>query len=164
MELYICQDKKYSILSTAQLENQGFSIHWPPNYGDIEHLCQDDTVCTVFHRINGRLMYNPNDGISKKAQLYPVKRDWHNILGHPGQKAQDAMLKFAEGKGYKFPFDCEICSKAKITKSKGHGSLRNASTFGEAIHMDFVGGQKSLFPTTTDNSVPHATWFLLAVD
>ena len=30
--------------------------------------------------------------------------------------------------------------------------------------MDLVGGQKSLFPTTTDKSVPNATWFLLAVD
>ncbi|KAI1006897.1 hypothetical protein K3495_g1322 [Podosphaera aphanis] len=30
--------------------------------------------------------------------------------------------------------------------------------------MDLVGGQKSLFPITTDKSTPAATWFLLAVD
>lgn len=30
--------------------------------------------------------------------------------------------------------------------------------------MDLVGGQKALYPTTTEKSVPTATWFLLAVD
>ncbi|KAI0991833.1 hypothetical protein K3495_g16354, partial [Podosphaera aphanis] len=74
------------------------------------------------------------------------------------------MLKSAGIKGCKFPHDCETCTKNKITKCKGHGYLRTASAFCEAIHMDLVGGQKSLSPTTTDKSVPNATWFLLAVD
>ncbi|KHJ34204.1 putative serine threonine protein kinase domain protein [Erysiphe necator] len=58
----------------------------------------------------------------------------------------------------------EKSSTAKITKFKGYGSLRNASTFGEAIHMDLEGDLKSLFPTTNGEIIPHATWFLLPID
>ncbi|KHJ32601.1 putative serine threonine protein kinase domain protein [Erysiphe necator] len=43
-------------------------------------------------------------------------------------------------------------NKTKITISRGHGSLRSTSSFAKAIHMDLVGGQKSLTPTTIDNS------------
>ena len=89
--------------------------------------------------------------------MYSVTRDWHTILGHPGQHAQNIMLKDAGIKNFKTHPDCETCIKAKITKCKGHGSLRNATSFGEIIHMDLVGGQKSLFPTTIDKSVPNAT-------
>ncbi|KAI1005872.1 hypothetical protein K3495_g2356 [Podosphaera aphanis] len=105
----------------------------------------------------------PSRPITKRFNVLSVKRDWHSILGHPGQKAQSAVLKSAKITAYKSS-KCEICTKSKITKLKDHGSLRSATSFGEVIHMDLVGGQKSLLPTTTDKSVPDATWFLLAVD
>ncbi|KAI0999781.1 hypothetical protein K3495_g8414 [Podosphaera aphanis] len=92
-----------------------------------------------------------------------MELDWHLILGHPGQKTQDATLKLAGIKGYKSPSNCETYTKTKITKSIGHSSLRHSSAFAEAIHLDLVGGQKSLAPTS-DNSALSATWFLLAVD
>ncbi len=44
------------------------------------------------------------------------------------------------------------------------GYLRSATQFAKTLHMDLVGGQKSLSPTTTDKSIPNATWFLLIVD
>ncbi|KHJ30956.1 putative serine threonine protein kinase domain protein [Erysiphe necator] len=138
------------ILSVAQLEKQGFSIQWPSHYRDMKLVRSDQTICAIFRRINGRFI--------------SVNRDWHSILGHPGQKAQDAALKSAGIAIHKFPLDCEICTKVKITKSKGYGSLRQSSSIGEIIHMDLVGGQKSLTPTITDKSIPNATWFLLAVD
>lgn len=95
---------------------------------------------------------------------YQIKRDWHCILGHPGQTAQNQALDLAGIKGYMSTPNCETCVKTKITVSRGHGSLRSSDQFAEAIHMDLVGGQKSLQPTTKDTSVPNASWFLLAVD
>lgn len=60
--------------------------------------------------------------------------------------------------------NCETCNKTKITISRGLGSLQSTISFAEAIHMDLVGGQSSLALTTTDSSVPAATWFLFTVD
>ncbi|KAI0997709.1 hypothetical protein K3495_g10481 [Podosphaera aphanis] len=155
--------QRNQILSSAQLERQGFSIRWPSEYCNVELLRPDGTFCAIFRRTSGRLIYKPLLDLLN-PELYPVQHDWYGILGHPGQKAQDIALKTAGIKGYKFPYDCETCIKTKITKSKGYSSLRSASSFGEVIHMDLVGGQKSLFPTTTDKSIPNASWFLLAVN
>lgn len=143
------------ILSLAQLESQGFSIRWPSEYRNID-LLPDGTVCAIFRRTSGRLIYKPPLDLVN-PELYPVQRGWHGILGHPGQKAQEIALKTAGIKSYKFPYDCETCIITKITKSKGYSSLRSASSFGEIIHMDLLGGQKSLFPTTTDKSIPNAS-------
>lgn len=154
----------FRILSTSQLEKQGFSIRWPPNYQDIELIRPDGSICSIFHRKNGRLICKPPAPNAEQPELNSVKRDWHSILGHPGQKAQESTLALAGIKGCKISIECEICAKSKITKCKGHGSIRTASSFGEVIHMDLVGGQKSLSPVTSDTSVPNATWFLLAID
>ncbi|KAI0993028.1 hypothetical protein K3495_g15156, partial [Podosphaera aphanis] len=151
------------ILSTAQLEKQGFSIRWPTQYKDVELIRPNGTVCARFHREFGRLIWRPTERFDP-PKIYSINRDWHSILGHPGQKAQDAALDLAEIKGYKYPINCETCTKTKLTRTKGHGILRTSVEFLEAIHMDLVGGQKSLLPTTVDSSVPTATWFLLAVD
>lgn len=99
-----------------------------------------------------------------RPHTYSVSRNWHNVLEHPGETAQKMALDYAGISGYKPPHDCEICTKSKITVSKGQGSLRSASEFAEAIHMDLVGGQKALSPVATETSVPNATLFLLAVD
>lgn len=161
--------QKTKILSTSQLENQGFSIRWPMNFQDIEIIRSDGSACARFKRQSGRLIWRPstinklNTRVSNTI-AYSVGRNWHNILGHPGQTAQKMALDQAGIIGYNSPHDCEICTKSKITISKGHSSLRYASKFAEAIHMDLVGGQKSLSPVATDTSVPNATWFLLAVD
>ncbi|POS82228.1 hypothetical protein EPUL_005115 [Erysiphe pulchra] len=49
-------------------------------------------------------------------------------------------------------------------KRNWHNILgHHALNFAEVIHMDLVGGQKSLSPVSADLSVPNATWFLLAV-
>ena len=154
----------HCILSTAQLEKQGFSIRWPAEYRDVELIRPDGSICAKFQRMSGRLICRPPQLNTNKSQIYSIHRTWHNILGHPGQRAQDAILKSAKIKGYQYDHNCNICTKSKITKRKGHSSLRIASSFGEAIHMDLVGGQKALSPTTTDQSTPNATWFLLAVD
>lgn len=152
------------ILSTAQLERQGYSICWPRNYRDVQLLRPNGSICANFSRVSGRLIWKPADNTNNSPQIYSIQRDWHTILGHPGLKAQEATLKMAGIKGYKAPINCETCSKTKITTSKGHGIIRSASTFADVIHMDLVGGQKALSPTTTEKSVPTATWFLLAVD
>lgn len=94
---------------------------------------------------------------------YSIKRDWHYIISHPGQAAQNKSLQLAGIKGYIQNSTCEICTKSKITASKGHDSLRISVEFAEATHMDLVGDQKSLLPTTTDDSAPNASWFLLAI-
>ena len=92
-----------------------------------------------------------------KPIINSVNRNWHKVLGHPGKTVQKMALENAGINNYKPPSDCEICTKSKITVSKGHGSLRSATKFAEAIHMDLVGGQKSLSPVATDTSVPNAT-------
>ncbi|KAI0994165.1 hypothetical protein K3495_g14017 [Podosphaera aphanis] len=154
----------HRIISTAQIDKPGFSIHWPSNYGNIEPVHPNGTVCATFRRISGRLICMPSRPITKQFNVLSIKRERHSILGHPGQKAQSAVLKSANVTAYKSSSECEICTKCKITKLKGHGSFRSATSFGEVIYMDSDGGQKSLLPTTTDKSVPDATWFLLAVD
>ncbi|KAI1002177.1 hypothetical protein K3495_g6025 [Podosphaera aphanis] len=155
---------KTRILSTAQLESQGFMIRWPFQYRDVELIRPDGSLCAVFRRESRRLLWKPHiSAISARPKIYSTERDWYLILGHPGQKTQDAPLKLAGIKGYKSPSNCETCTKTKITKSKGHSSLRHSSAFAGAIHLDLVGGQKSLTPTTSDNSAPTATWFLLTV-
>ncbi|CCU76537.1 serine/threonine protein kinase domain protein [Blumeria hordei DH14] len=151
------------ILSTAQLEKQGFSIRWPSYYKDVELIRPNGTVCATFRRESGRLIWRPNAKFNQ-SKIYSINRDWHTILGHPGQKAQFTTLKLAGIKGCKYPINCETCTKTKLTKIKGHGNLHTSSEFLDAIHMDLVSGQKSLFPTTIDKSTPAATWFLLAVD
>ncbi|KAI0998378.1 hypothetical protein K3495_g9821 [Podosphaera aphanis] len=152
------------ILSTAKLEKQGFSIRWPSNYRDIELIRSDGTVCDKLRRIFGRFIAIPPNPDELQTIICSVNRDWHSILGHPGMKAQDIAMKNIDISNYKPSPNCDICTKVKITKCKGHGSLRTAPSFGAVIHMDLVGGQKSLSPTTTDKSIPNATWFLLAVD
>ncbi|KAI0991878.1 hypothetical protein K3495_g16309, partial [Podosphaera aphanis] len=157
--------QKNRILSTSQLESQGYSLYWPPKYGDVELIRPNGTKCATFQRESGRLIWNPKIITDlSNPQIHLIKRDWHSILGHPGQKAQDAVLKLVGIKDYKPPENCETCTKSKISKSKGHSSLKHSASFAEAIHLDLVGGQKSLAPTTTDKSIPIATWFLLAVD
>ncbi|KHJ32989.1 putative serine threonine protein kinase domain protein [Erysiphe necator] len=47
------------ILSTSQLEKQGFSIYWPSNYQDIELLRPDGTTCAYFRREAGKLLWKP---------------------------------------------------------------------------------------------------------
>lgn len=47
------------IISTAQLEKQGFSIRWPSKYQNVELLRPDGSVCAVFRRISGRLIFIP---------------------------------------------------------------------------------------------------------
>ncbi|KAI1002152.1 hypothetical protein K3495_g6047 [Podosphaera aphanis] len=151
------------ILSAAQLERQGFSIRWLTQYKDVELIRSSGTVCARFLREFGRLIWRPTERFHP-PKIYAINRDWHSILGHPGQKAQDAALDLAKIKGYKYSSNCESCTKTKLTRIKGHGILRTSVEFLEAIHMDLVGGQKSLLPTTVDSSIPTATWFLLAVD
>ncbi|POS82500.1 hypothetical protein EPUL_006648, partial [Erysiphe pulchra] len=152
------------ILSTFQLEKQGFSIYWPSNYQDIELLRPDGTTCAYFQREAGKLLWKPKHVDTVKSVRSSIKRNWHNILGHPGKKALVTALEHANIKGYKPPDNCETCTRTKITKSKGNSSLRSALKFAEVIHMDLVGGQKSLSPVSADLSVPNAPWFLLAVD
>ncbi|POS83560.1 hypothetical protein EPUL_003034, partial [Erysiphe pulchra] len=96
-----------------------------------------------------------------KSVRSSIKRNWHNILGHPGKEALVTALEHANIKGCKPPDNCETCTRTKITKLKGNSSLRSALNFAEVIHMDLVGGQKSLSPVSADLSV---TWFLLAVN
>lgn len=156
--------QKYKILSTAQLEKQGYSIRWPSKYRNTELIHPNGSIYATFQRIGGRLIYKPSLHNSVEINVHSATRNWHQILGHPGQKAQEIILHATGIKGDKYPIDCETCTKTKITKFKGKGSLRTASSFREAIHMDLVGGQKTLAPTTTDDSVPNATLFLLAID
>lgn len=157
--------EKTRILSTSQLEKQGFSIDWPIDYQDVKLIRPDGSVCAVFHRESGRLIWRPKQPINNvNALVNIIKRDWHTILGHPGQVAQQVVLKQAGIDKHEFPKNCEVCTKTKITISKGHGSLRTALSFAEVIHMDLVGGQKSLSPVATDSSIPNATWFLIAID
>ena len=42
----------------------------------------------------------------------------------------------------------------------GHGTLRTTEVFGKHLHMDLVGGQKSLLPPDTKGPA----WYLLVVD
>ncbi|POS85366.1 hypothetical protein EPUL_004436 [Erysiphe pulchra] len=142
--------QKQTILSTSQFN----SIRWPSGYCKIELIRPNGSLCATFQRICGRLLYKPTVSNSDPPSVYSVARDWHSILGHSGQYAQRIMLKDAGIHNYKSQYNYEICIKSKITKCKGHGILRNVTSFGEALHMDLVG----------DKSVPNATWFLLAVD
>ncbi|KAI0993295.1 hypothetical protein K3495_g14888, partial [Podosphaera aphanis] len=63
--------QKHCILSTAQLEKQGFSIKWPTDYRDVEIIRPNGTVCAVFHRVSGRLIYKPfiSDTVNAHANL-----------------------------------------------------------------------------------------------
>ncbi|POS83968.1 hypothetical protein EPUL_004289 [Erysiphe pulchra] len=128
------------ILSTFQLEKQGFSIHWPDNYQDNELLRPDGSTCAYFRREVGKLIWKPQSINTVKSINSSTKRNWHNILGHPGKQALTTALEHANISGYKLPEDCEICTKTKITRSKGNSSLRTAPNFAEVIHMDLVGG------------------------
>ena len=47
----------HCILSTAQLEKQGFSIRWPAEYRDVELIRPDGSICGKFQRMSGRLIY-----------------------------------------------------------------------------------------------------------
>lgn len=108
------------VLLVSQLEKQGFSIEWPSHYRDIKLVRSDNTICAIFRRINGRFIANPQSPLPELRQpnVCPVNSDWHSILGHPGQKAQNAALKSAGIVKYKFPSDCEICTKVKIRNAK----------------------------------------------
>ncbi|POS83974.1 hypothetical protein EPUL_003988 [Erysiphe pulchra] len=100
---------------------------------------------------------NPQSMNTVKLVNNSTKRNWHNILSHPGKQALTNALEEANITGYKFPEDCEKFTITKITRSKGNNSLRTVSSFTEVIYMDLVGGQKSLAPVVIDSSFPNAT-------
>lgn len=83
--------QKHCILSSAQLEKQGYFLRWPSGYRDEEPIRSDGTICAMFSRTSGRLMFIPKSSTSNNLEsphAYSVQRGWHNILGHPGQKTQ----------------------------------------------------------------------------
>ncbi|KAI1004389.1 hypothetical protein K3495_g3824 [Podosphaera aphanis] len=86
--------QKNRILSTSQLESQEYSLYWPPKYGDVELIRPNGTKCATFQRESGRLIWNPKTTTDlSNSQIHFIKRDWHSILGHPGERAQNAVLK-----------------------------------------------------------------------
>ena len=166
-----------NLVSLAQLENAGYSVRMAPNQ-PVEVLRSNGSVCAIFHREGGRLIYRakshsapvtmprrsstPASTAGQSRQVLPVSTpNWHQILGHPGPRSLTQALQFAGISGYKPLLSCAICDQAKMTTMKGHGTLRSSITFGEKLHFDLVGGRQSLSPSTVDDS-PH--WFLLAVD
>lgn len=51
--------QRQCIISTAQLQKQGFSIRWLSNYHDIELLRSNGSICAIFKRVSGRFLYKP---------------------------------------------------------------------------------------------------------
>ncbi|KAI0995642.1 hypothetical protein K3495_g12537 [Podosphaera aphanis] len=84
------------LLSTSQLEKQGFSINWPENYRDNEILRPDGSICAYFRREAGKLIWKPRSTDSVKSANSPTKRNWHTALGHPGKKALTTALAGAK--------------------------------------------------------------------
>ena len=146
-----------TLLSLKQLELAGYTLKWS-NTDPIEIIRPDGSPCAILRREEGRLVWRPNH---RQRQILSTKsRDWHGIFGHPGPRPLAEALSKAGITGYKPPEQCATCDKSKMTRKLGHGSLRTTDVFGKHLHMDLVGGQRSLLPPNSSGPA----WYLLVVD
>jgi len=143
-----------TLLSVGLLEQSKYSLDWPRT-GPVRLRRPDGAVCALFYREGCRFIWRPD------RHNDTDKRDWHAILGHPGSQPLKQALKAAGITGYTIPDRCVVCDDAKIVTRKGHGTLRTATRFGEALHVDLVGG-KNAFAPKGSTGVPQ--WYLLIVD
>ena len=64
-------------------------MNWPDNYQDVTLIRPDSSLCAVFRRESGRLIWGPKRLIQNvKPVANIIKQIWHNILGNPGHEAQ----------------------------------------------------------------------------
>ena len=156
-----------TLLSTSRLEKDGYTISWSSPKLPVDVYDPSGRLCMRFERHGLHLIWRPSHPHTRPKILAAAadsSRNWHAILGHPGEKALTQALSQANIKGYTPPSSCDTCVKAKLTISRGKGTFRSATTFAEALHMDLVGGRTSLTPAPSDTSQAAATWYLLVVD
>lgn len=163
-----------TLLSLAQLSDQGFYLHAQKDTPIEIRRGYDDTTVLEFKRQKNQYMWLPPAPSSQPAPTTATQTpdpcpNWHATLGHVNPRALKHTLQqhgLHDGvKSLPTTKTCVACAQAKFTSTPGKGKLiHEAKGFLDVLHVDLVGGKDALPSSTSASDVPAATLALTIID